>query len=927
LDHCFAFDEADRPRDFTPIANELCTIYREVTGEDYPRSQPKAAVLQAAGLNNQAVSLLDLGRKDAAELLFDQALEIDPLHVETTYNRDLTLWRSGQMTDEALVHKLEEMCLSHTNDWRTDYNLASVHLERGDAESAVSVLEEALKKSDNDPFVQSTLTFARENIDNFPHCINVFDGHSDMVESVAFSPDGRWGLSGSLDNTLRLWELSTGSCLRVFEEHTSDVLCVAITPDGLWGVSGSMDSTIRLWDLSTGQCLHTFRERSYVTSVAISPDGRSVLSGTAVGTVRLWELSTGYCLTEFEGHDKTVNAVAITPDGRWGISTSRDSSVRLWDLKTGNFLRKISGGIGSSLAISPDSHCVLVGTPYDTLYLYKLSEEGGIQRTFEGHSEGVNSVAISPDGHWALSGSKDKTLRLWELNTGRCLHTFEGHSSDVSSVAISPDGRWGLSGSNDGSIRLWELDGNTRAATFAVSRPKDVSKLIESAQGIETAIETVEKMLQTERPGAALTVLSNTFRIDGYQRDDNLLQLHNRAGRFCRRQDMQAAWYLRTFEGHSFWVNSVAISPDGRWALSGSSDNTLSLWEMSTGHCLRSFEGHNDDVTSVSISPDGRWGLSGSRDSMLRLWELSTGRCLRTFKGHSDNLNSVAISPDGRWGLSGSWDSTLCLWELNTGRCLRTFKGHSGWVNSVAFSPDGCCALSGSSDSTLRLWELNTGRCLRTFKGDSYGVNHGVESVAFSPDGRWALSGSDNETMHLWELSTGRCLRTFEGHDDYLNYGVNSVAISPDGQWGISGSKDKAIRLWELSTGRCLHTFEGHSGMVNSVAFSPDGRWILSGSNDETLRLWEFDWEYEFPGWADWDNEAQPYLDNFLTSHSSRGRWLRKWKKPEWNDDNFQKLIMDLQDAGFGWLRPEGVRKQLEKMSADWTGPPSLDEI
>ena len=287
---------------------------------------------------------------------------------------------------------------------------------------------------------------------------------------------------------------------------------------------------------------------------------------------------------------------------------------------------------------------------------------------------------------------------------------------------------------------------------------------------------------------------------------------------------------IRTFTGHSDVVRSVAFSPDGEYALSGSWDKTLKLWDVNTGREIRTFRGYPSDVNSVAFSPNGNYALSGSRDKTLKLWDVNTGREIRSFSGHSSSVSSVAFSPDGRYALSGSYDKTLKLWDVNTGEAIRTFTGHSHLVYSVAFSPDGEYALSGSHDNTLKLWDVNTGREIRTFRGHSDAVN----SVAFSPDGKYALSGSGDETLKLWDVNTGEAIRTFRGHSSY----VYSVAFSPDGEYALSGSWDKTLKLGDVNTGREIRTFRGHSSYVNSVAFSPDGKYALSGSYDKTLKLW-----------------------------------------------------------------------------------------
>jgi len=215
----------------------------------------------------------------------------------------------------------------------------------------------------------------------------------------------------------------------------------------------------------------------------------------------------------------------------------------------------------------------------------------------------------------------------------------------------------------------------------------------------------------------------------------------------------------------------------------------------------------------------------------------------------------------------------------------------------------------------LRLWEVATGRCLRLLDEHT----DPVDSVAFSPDGRLALSASRDKTLRLWEVATGRCLRTFQGHTE----DVESVSYSPDGRLALSGSADKTLRLWEVATGRCLRTFEGHTESVVSVSFSPDGRLALSASRDTTLRLWEFVWNYEFPEPTDWDDGALPYLETFLYL-KSLDEQAHSSMLPKWTDPDFQQLLDELQIRGYGWLRPEGVRRQLQKMTAAWNGPPPL---
>jgi predicted Zn finger-like uncharacterized protein len=917
LRECLQRDPALRPNDMQAIAGTLQEVYQEIVGHSFPREQPKAADLLADGLNNQALSLLDLGQSENAERLFDRAMQLEPHHPQATYNRGLLLWRSARMTDEALLLQFREIARSSAQSSINNYLVACIHLERGDCESAIALLEDCQRAAPDDPEVIVALSIARTQLRASGRCLRTFGGHTSGVNSVSFSSDGRMVLSGSPDKTLRLWELATGRCLRTLEGHAKNACSVSFSPDGRLAVSGGWDNTLRLWEVATGHCLRVFEGHTLdVFSVSFSPDGRVVVSGSGDHSLRLWEVASGRCLCTFEGHANVVSTVSFSPDGRLIISGSEDGTLRLWDLATERTIQIFKGHDDSvnSASFSPDGRLVLSGG--QTLRLWEVTT-GRTLRKFEGHTSFVESVSYSPDGRLALSAG-DKTIRLWEVATGRCLRTLEGHSEHVNSVTFSPDGRFAVSGSVDKTLRLWEVATGVPQGTIFCC-PETSQALTQRVNRIVELQSAAMSRLQNGRPDEAYRIIAEAMSLPGYARSRELIELRLEAGGRGQAVALFAAWHCRTFEGHTFAVRSVTFSPDGRLALSGGWDTTLRLWEVATGRCLRTFEGHKNMVQSVSYSPDGRMVLSADWDKVLRLWEVANGRCVRTFQGHTHMLNSVSFSPDGRLALSGGWDRTLRLWEVATGRCLRTFDGHSampgGFVNSVLFSPDGRLALSASHDKTLRLCEVATGRLLRAFEGHT----ESVESASFSPDGRLALSGSKDKTLRLWDVATGRCLRMFEGHTEE----IHSVSFSPNGRLALSGSKDRTLRLWDVATGRCLRTFEGHTEGVQSVSFSPDGRQALSGSVDKTLRLWELVWIYEFPEPTDWDEGTRPYLETFLylksldeQGHSST--------RPKWTEPDFRQLLSELQVRGYGWLQPEGVRRELERMAAAWTGPPPL---
>ncbi|MDF5730332.1 MAG: WD40 repeat domain-containing protein [Rhizonema sp. PD38] len=246
---------------------------------------------------------------------------------------------------------------------------------------------------------------------------------------------------------------------------------------------------------------------------------------------------------------------------------------------------------------------------------------------------------------------------------------------------------------------------------------------------------------------------------------------------------------LRTLTGHSHWVNTVAITPDGKYAISGSSDKTLKVWNLETVQEISTLTGHSHWVNTVAITPDGKYAISGSLDKTLKVWNLETAQQVSTLTGHSSSVNAVAITLDGKYAISGSRDKTLKLWNLETAQEISTLTGHSYWVNTVAITPDGKYAISGSSDNTLKVWNLETAQEVSALTGHSNLVN----AVAITPDGKYAISGSWDNTLKLWNLGTGKVLTTFIGEQPF-----NCCAIAPDGVTIVAGDHSGRVHFWRL---------------------------------------------------------------------------------------------------------------------------------
>ncbi len=611
----------------------------------------------------------------------------------------------------------------------------------------------------------------------------LFPGHSSAVQAVALSPNSNTALTGScgefdsdnrcVQGEMKLWDLSEienpawepGVVLQNLIGHEGQINSLAFSPDDQHVLSGSEDGTLILWNVETGDVLRVFQGHTgAVNRLVISPDGSSALSGSDDTTLILWDMETGEPIRRFEGHTSGVTSIAVSPDSLSALSGSEDATIIHWHLTTGEEIRRFEGHINqiTGLAFISDGSMLLSSADH-SLRLWDL-ETG--QELRQQHFGGMPHLyAISEDGRTAIMDLGG--LRLWDLEDWREYQwILAGDSAYVEqkSAALSPDGRLGLSGLSDGRLRLWNLGNQARYSYF-------------------------------DTDGTPLS--------------------------------------------------AVAISKNGNNLLTGDMADVTLLWDIEHGEIIQRMQGQAVAVSpnSMAFSPDGKYALVGSGDAFggsgvksLVLYDLELGKEIRRFKGHQFVLRSVAISPDGRTALAGAQSQTseegeLILWDLETGNQIRRFDTNQD-ISSVVFSQDGKQALTGSAYfSNVTLWDVSTGQPIRQFEGHT----NMVFDVAFGPDEKTALSASADGSLILWDIVTGEIIRRYLGHDDM----VWSLDLSPDGHHIISGSGDNSLILWDFETGEQLQRLRGHGELVPGVVFSPNGQMAYSVSLDGALIGWQ----------------------------------------------------------------------------------------
>ena len=611
--------------------------------------------------------------------------------------------------------------------------------------------------------------------------------HDGRVQSVAFSADAKHVVTGSADNTARVWDARTGEPVTEPLRHDGRVQSVAFSADAKHVVTGSMDNTVRVWDARTGESVTELLHDGSVQSVAFSADAKHVVTGSDDNTARIWDVRTGESVTEPLRHDGSVYSVAFSADSKHVVTGSDDNTARVWDARTGESITELRhDDLLNSVAFSADGKHVVTGSDDNSARVWDARTGESVTKPLR-HDGSVYSVAFSADAKHVVTGSWDHTARVWDARTGMSVTEPIKHNMAVYYVTFSADGKHVVTGSLDNTVRVW--DARTGEPVTEPLRHHDlVFSLAISADGHYVVIGTWD----------------NTARV----------------------------WDTRTGEPVTdYVVNSVAFSADAKHVVTGSDDNTARIRDARTGESVTELL-HDGSVQSVAFSADAKHVVTGSMDNTARIWDVRTGESVTEPLRHDGSVYSVAFSADGKHVVTGSDDKTARVWDVRTGMSVTEPLHHDSAVMSVAISTDGEHVVTGSDDKTARVWDVSTGEPVT----EPLKHNSTVRSVAFSTDAQYVVTGSWDKTARIWDARTGDAITEPLRHDE----AVGSVAFSTDAKHVVTGSWDNTARVWDAHSGVPVTEPLRHDDSVQSVAFSADGLYILTVSSD-VAREWSID--------------------------------------------------------------------------------------
>ncbi|HEY5911146.1 MAG TPA: protein kinase [Verrucomicrobiae bacterium] len=581
-------------------------------------------------------------------------------------------------------------------------------------------------------------------------------GHSGAVTCAVLAPDGKVLVTGSFDQSVRIWDVATRRSMRTLTGFARPLQrnSVALSPDGNWlAVADSIE--IHVFETATWKKVRTLPNPAlpgYVESlpIAFSPDGKT-LSCNAETEIRRWNTTSWEPLASWPTNlaDEFGLVLAYSPDGRH-FATAKHEGIAIWDTFSNPPRQRLLGPLHWPFIVtfSPDGRKVAAGGGGEEAIVWDVAEGKEMARlALGGTATLAYRMAWSPDGTRLAVGGGDPAIALWDVEQRKLAAVLKG-AYGGGCLAFSLDGQTLVSGCGDGTVRLFS----------ALPEAMPVSALTSGC------------LLCFSADGSKLAVLGTNCCVEYWD---------------VRSRQMVASFRI---PGGIHERDCVTASPDGTMVALVCIDGMARVWDVGSGQQIAMLPLDPPPKLPLSaFSPDSRRLViccntrTRGGGGWTLMWDFRRGE-VRKLPGA--DIYRPSFSQDGKM-VATACDTAVQVWSVPDLKVLATFKGHSSAINGLAFSPDGAWLASMERGSEIRTWEIANRRLGLVFSVKARG--NGLRAGAFSPDGRTLVSGS-NLSPELWNVATGRKVLPLKDTPGYLSRPM----FSSDGRTLVLGRSDDA---------------------------------------------------------------------------------------------------------------------------------------
>lgn len=610
--------------------------------------------------------------------------------------------------------------------------------------------------------------------------------------------------------------------------HSRPVNTITISPDGKYIVSGSDDNTIKILDFKTAECLKTikafydgFTLNSGIKSSLIFNEEKIIFLSKGyfgcrsgeIGTIRILDIKTDECLKDLDLSNNYINLIVISPDRKF-IVTDYDhwngdycyQNIQILDSKTGMRLKTLeeNNNFIFSLAISSNGKYIISGNGYYDEYNYLRGmiriwdiKRGTCLKTLE-NNESINSIAISSNGKYIVSGSCDNLIKIWKFSTGECLNTLEGHKDSIHSIVISLDEKYIVSGSADNTIKIWDF------------------KMAVCLKTLEEHEDSVNSIAIT--PDGKYIVSGSG---SGYFSGDNTIKIW----------DTQTGKCLKTLEG-TIGIDLVTTSLNGKNLVFTTNQNEIKKWEMEN-NSLTTLCQYEYSINSIAITPDSNNVIVCGDDKIIKILDIKTGKCLHTLEGHTNNINILKVKNNDNTIVSQSYEETK-VWDIVTRECIYTSNKFIN-LETTVFTSDRKILVSAKKNK-IKIQNIEDKNLYSII---NVGEDEYIRTILITPNGKYIVSKCDYEyglsgvppsfSIKIWDLKNTNLVQSLE-----LENNIN-FTISPLGKIIIPEKNSFIIKVYDIEINK-----EFFIDCLTQIIIDRDGYFTGSDENiDKCLRVSE----------------------------------------------------------------------------------------
>lgn len=634
-------------------------------------------------------------------------------------------------------------------------------------------------------------------------------GHAQSIDAISYSPNGKLVLTGSYDNTAKLWDASSGKLLRSFDHYTNIVTAAVFSKTGKYFAVADFDGRVEVRNSLTADIVAEFKLNG-VQSIVFNKDDRYLLVGSADYTATLLDIAGERIAAVIKDHSGAIIKAFFSPDETKIITASDDQSIKVYDIAKGENILSLSTGNAE-----------------------------------------INEIQKAGNTNLYVTSCSDNLVRIWDINKGILVNTIKPHDSKLTTFCLSDDGKTFCTGASNGSIKEWyTASGGFRGVVLpsgegvsGMGITKDSRYVIASLD--DRVVEAID--LQTQKIVWSNDTLNWPAKLITNSPDGRYVTVTGGFNKDAISWNAKTGKLNQRLTGHTRNITSAMYSGNSQYVLFSSEDNTAKLLDIKKGAVSLELKGHEDQVSVAAFSKDESKIITASYDETVKVWDRNSGKLINTLKANNSLITFAAITPDGKFILATYFDSTINIWDATTGRFAGTLGKQPEMPMFLSFSPDSKLVLTSLEKEGIGFWDIISRRKLAPFLLPE----HRVRFASFAPSGKYiaysalyagrALPEKDAFTIVgiMDAISHKEISRLIISNNSYKNVVAEKICFNNKGDRIAVILSDHSIQLWDIKTNSIVKKFIGHASKVNTIAFSDDDRFLVSASADHTFKTWD----------------------------------------------------------------------------------------